>query len=254
MPIAPPTRPATPPASSEASGSSTSSAAIASTPSRSLSSSRPWRRPSTSRIDHAASRPSAAPLAPSTTVSLESWMSAYAPPAPARKKISSGAQAPWRRSSSQPNSATEPTTAISYAVCVYANSDVTARHGSSAPGRPYQKFDRSNRPDLIPTVTRTEASTSSHVAHGRRSARMPGISPGLSRGSWGRERLLFGGRGTPPRSSFGARFWTRAPQYGHSVMYGDTSAPQLLQTRERSGPLDMRDLKDTRRDQPADHL
>src|SRR4051812_35162488 len=28
-------------------------------------------------------------------------------------------------------------------------------------------------------------------------------------------------------------------------MYGDTSAPQLLQTRYRSGPLDMRDVKDT---------
>ena len=42
-------------------------------------------------------------------------------------------------------------------------------------------------------------------------------------------------RPTPPRSSFGARFWIRVPQYGHSVMYGDTSAPQLLQTRKRSG-------------------
>ena len=39
--MAPPTRPATPLASSEASGSSTSRAAMASTPSRSLSSSRP---------------------------------------------------------------------------------------------------------------------------------------------------------------------------------------------------------------------
>src|SRR5690349_24559986 len=100
-----------------------------------------------------------------------------------------------------------------------------------------------NRPDLMPTVTTSEASTTSQVAHGRRSARMPGISPGFSRGSCGRDRRLFGARGTPPRSSFGARFWTRAPQYGHSVMYGDTSAPQLLQTRERSGPLDMRDLQ-----------
>ena len=31
------------------------------------------------------------------------------------------------------------------------------------------------------------------------------------------------------------------PQYGHSVMYGDTSAPQFLQTTKRSGPLDMDD-------------
>jgi hypothetical protein len=29
------------------------------------------------------------------------------------------------------------------------------------------------------------------------------------------------------------------PQYGHSVMYGDTSARQFLQTTKRSGPLDM---------------
>ncbi len=29
------------------------------------------------------------------------------------------------------------------------------------------------------------------------------------------------------------------PQYGHSVMYGDTSEPQLLQTTNRSGPLAM---------------
>ena len=50
---------------------------------------------------------------------------------------------------------------------------------------------------MIPIVTATEAITSSHVAHGRRSARIPGISPCFSRGSWGRERLDFGGRGTP---------------------------------------------------------
>jgi hypothetical protein len=29
------------------------------------------------------------------------------------------------------------------------------------------------------------------------------------------------------------------PQYGHSVMYGDTSEPQLLQITKRSGPLAM---------------
>jgi hypothetical protein len=33
----------------------------------------------------------------------------------------------------------------------------------------------------------------------------------------------------------------RVPQYGHSVMYGDTSEPQLLQTTKRSGPLAMDD-------------
>ena len=69
-PARPPTIPAIPLASVVASGSRTSTAAIASTPSRSLSSSRPRRRPSTSRIVHAASRPSAAPLAPRAMPSL----------------------------------------------------------------------------------------------------------------------------------------------------------------------------------------
>ena len=66
--------------------------------------------------------------------------------------------------------------------------------------------------DLIPIVMTTDASTSSQTAHGRWSARMPGISPGRSRGSCGRERARLGAFGTPPRSSFGARFWIRVPQ------------------------------------------
>ena len=64
---------------------------------------------------------------------------------------------------------------------------------------------------------------------------MPGISPRRSGASRGRVRR--GGFGWPPRSSFGARLRSRVPQYGHSVMYGDTSEPQLLQTTKRSGPL-----------------
>src|SRR4051794_5622307 len=66
---------------------------------------------------------------------------------------------------------------------------------------------------------------------------MPGISPERSGASRGRDRR--GGLGVPPRSSFGARLRSRVPQYGHSVMYGDTSEPQLLQTTKRSGPLAM---------------
>jgi len=38
------------------------------------------------------------------------------------------------------------------------------------------------------------------------------------------------------RSIFGARLRRRVPQYGHSVMYGLTSDPQLLQMTNRSGP------------------
>ena len=37
------------------------------------------------------------------------------------------------------------------------------------------------------------------------------------------------------RSILGARLRNRCPQYGHSVMYGETSAPQDLQTTKRSG-------------------
>src|SRR5215213_6882380 len=66
---------------------------------------------------------------------------------------------------------------------------------------------------------------------------MPGISP--ARSGPRRGRALRGALGVPPRSSFGARLRSRVPQYGHSVMYGDTSEPQLLQTTNRSGPLAM---------------
>src|SRR3954470_9602354 len=49
----------------------------------------------------------------------------------------------------------------------------------------------------------------------------------------------------PSRSIFGARLRNRVPQYGHSVMYGDTSAPQFLQTTKRSGPLAMGPIDST---------
>src|SRR5918994_6749675 len=92
---------------------------------------------------------------------------------------------------------------------------------------------------VVRIVTTIAASTSAIVAYGRRSARMPGISPGFRRPSDGRLRGALGGFGVPPRSSFGARLRSRLPQYGHSVMYGDTSRPQLRQTTNRSGPLAM---------------
>ena len=64
------------------------------------------------------------------------------------------------------------------------------------------------------SVITTEARTSVIVTNGRRSGRIPGISPARS----GPRRGLRGGFGVPPRSSFGARLRSRVPQYGHSVM------------------------------------
>ena len=149
--------------------------------------------------------PSAAPLAPIARPSPATSTATYAPPAPASRKTSNGAQKPWRRSSRNPNSAMVPRLTTSYPVESYANSVVNARHGSSR--RPvYAKSSGLSSADLSPIVTRTEASTSAHTAHGRWSARMPGISPGRSRGSCGRERARRGAFGTPPRSSLGARF------------------------------------------------
>src|SRR3954453_15091423 len=82
-----------------------------------------------------------------------------------------------------------------------------------------------------------DAATSTIVAHGLRSnvsVRRPGIRATRSRR---RRRRGLGPGIVPPRSSFGARLRSRVPQYGHSVMYGDTSEPQLLHTTKRSGPL-----------------
>ena len=45
------------------------------------------------------------------------------------------------------------------------------------------------------------------------------------------------GDGAVALSIFGARLRRRVPQYGHSVMYGLTSAPPFLQTTKRSGEL-----------------
>ncbi len=91
------------------------------------------------------------------------------------------------------------------------------------------------RHSSVPTIP---ASTSAIVAYGRESARMPGISSRRSRGSDGAGgRAGAASRPTrPSRSIFGARLRSRLPQYGHSVMYGLTSDPQLLQITNRSGP------------------
>ena len=89
------------------------------------------------------------------------------------------------------------------------------------------------------TATTTSSDRDPRAATRRR---IPGISPGRSGARRGRGRLRRAERGAfgmPPFSSFGARLRSRVPQYGHSVMYGDTSARQFLQTTKRSGPLDM---------------
>ena len=78
---------------------------------------------------------------------------------------------------------------------------------------------------------------SAPVAYGARIGPDPGISPGRRRGKagvGGRRRRRFSAT-RPSRSILGARLRSLLPQYGHSVMYGLTSAPQLLQTTKRSG-------------------
>ena len=55
--------------------------------------------------------------------------------------------------------------------------------------------------------------------------------------------------GASGRSIFGARLRSRVPQYGHSVMYGLTSAWQFLQTTKRSGD-DMASILGTGRGLP----
>src|SRR4051794_41980103 len=79
------------------------------------------------------------------------------------------------------------------------------------------------------------------VAQGRRpsgGAETPGTrrSPDGRTRRVPRERRGLGSEIVPSRSIFGARLRSRVPQYGHSVMYGETSAPQFLQTTNRSGP------------------
>src|SRR5215207_8741044 len=111
------------------------------------------------------------------------------------------------------------------------------RHQSPSSGPATTRSRIRSQPARPSSVTTTDARISAIVPYGRRSGRMPGISPGRSGASRGRERR--GAFGVPPRSSFGARLRSRVPQYGHSVMYGDTSEPQLLQTTKRSGPLAM---------------
>jgi hypothetical protein len=77
--------------------------------------------------------------------------------------------------------------------------------------------------------------TSVQVATGRLSSgAMPGISSLRSFGRRSAARRRRGSLGVP-RSSFGARFRTRWPQYGHSVTYGLTGSLQFLQTTKRSG-------------------
>src|SRR5215213_5906532 len=116
------------------------------------------------------------------------------------------------------------------------NSVVTGRHQSPSSGPARTRSSARSQPARASSVTTTETTISAIVPYGRRSGRIPGISSRRSGASRGRARL--GGFGAP-RSSLGARLRSRVPQYGHSVMYGDTSEPQLLQTTNRSGPLAM---------------
>src|ERR1700727_1783115 len=86
------------------------------------------------------------------------------------------------------------------------------------------------------TQPRIPSATSTMLAYGCASWRIPGISPRRRRDKDGEgDRRVFSAI-RPLRSIFGARLRSRVPQYGHSVMYGLTSDPQFLQTTKRSGP------------------
>src|SRR5581483_2356460 len=163
---------------------------------------------------------------------------AATPPIPPAANSATTGSGPWRRSSSHPYSATAPRVTKAKPVLSYTNGAVTSFH-QSFPGLPTTATSarlicdvRHSRQPTRPNRTRNI------VAYGRESARMPGISPlrrRESEGAGGLRRRRFSAT-RPSRSIFGARLRRRLPQYGHSVMYGLTSDPQLLQITNRSGP------------------
>ena len=227
---------------STASGISSSTAAITAAPSRSAVGLAPRRVARAPGTAHAPSSPSAAPLAPSAKrEGLERSGDrdpAHAAGAEQRRRPAG----PWRRSSSQPKSAIATTARRTRTRGCRRRTArwrraTTRRRAGRAPPRP-----RGGTPPASQASdASSDASTSATVANGRESARMPGISPGRSAprgaGAW---RAQAAGDDPPRRvSSFGARLRSRVPQYGHSVTYGLTSEPQLLQTTKRSGPLDI---------------
>ena len=113
------------------------------------------------------------------------------------------------------------------------------RHQSPSSGPPRT---RSTTPSQPARAERASARSGRRSARSSRRAGGRAGCPGSRRARSGAEpraRRRLGALGVPPRSSFGARLRSRVPQYGHSVMYGDTSEPQLLQTTKRSGPLAM---------------
>ena len=89
---------------------------------------------------------------------------------------------------------------------------MTVRYSSSVVSNVSAMSVDGHSPARQPSVTTIDARTSRIVAYGRRSARIPGISPGRRRLSEGRRRAAFGSAGMPPRSSFGARLRRRVPQ------------------------------------------
>ena len=144
-----------------------------------------------------------------------------ASPTPAawpRRKTSSGAQAPWRRSSSQPNRNTAPSAhdLVGGAQVGEAREHVVQpaalEHGDLA-----DAID-DGRPDDDGQDDRAE-----HEGEGRDGAALgrarPASRPAAGgSATGGRRRWLGAASATPPLSSFGARLRSRLPQYGHSVM------------------------------------
>ena len=122
------------------------------------------------------------------------------------------------------------------------NSVVTERQSSSSTPPSSSEVESASQSPAARRASRSiDASDEQDRRVGPRSTRIPGISPGRRRPSAGAAAAAAAPSACRPCSSLGARLRSRVPQYGHSVMYGETSEPQLLQTTKRSGPLDMVD-------------
>ena len=104
------------------------------------------------------------------------------PPAPPSAKRTSGASAPCRRSSSEPNSSTASTHVAAYQRSLAKNGAVATRHQSPSIGPTTATSTSGNAPVAIAPAAQRIASAIETTGRCAGSARIPGISPGCRRG------------------------------------------------------------------------